>query len=157
MKDDAYTELVAYRVVLDLGVLKVDDLRGHEARRAASAEEVLIDVEEGSQSEVRDADVLLTHLASPEQDIFRLQVTMHDSFLVRMMHCLENSTDEGGCLLLVKLSMVLEVIHQVTTLEKLQNHVEGVVRLVNLVELDDVHVVEGSHDFDFVDKRFLET
>ena len=157
MKDDAYTELVADWVVLDLGVLEVDHFRSHEPRGAASAEEVLFDVEEGSQSEICDADVLLTHLACPEQDIFGLQIPMHDSFLVRMVHCLENSTDEGGCLLLVKFAVVLEVIHQVTTLEKLQNHVEGVVRLVNLVELDDVHVVEGSHDFDFVDKRFLET
>lgn len=52
--------------------------------------------------------------------------------------------------------MVFEVIHEVPALQQLQDHVERVVGLVDLVELDDVDVVERSHDLNFIDERFLE-
>jgi hypothetical protein len=44
---------------------------------------------------------------------------------------------------------------ELTTFQKLNIHINGVLGLINIVKLHEIFMVEFSHDFDFIDQRLF--
>ena len=155
MHYDPAAELIADGVIFLLCVLQVHHFGCHEPGGTATRKEVLRDVHEGRQAEVRNADVLFGHLVLPEEDVFGFEITVHDATLVRVRNAFQDRAKENCSFGLRELAMLLQIIYQITSFEQLHNHVEGVVSLVDLMELDNVGVIHRSHDFDLVYERLL--
>lgn len=91
MEDEAETEDIANRRVLGLHILDIDDLRRNVTRRSASHEQVLLRIRELSQSVIGN-HALIT-INTPEQNILRLEVAMHDVLGVHFLESLQNAKD----------------------------------------------------------------
>jgi hypothetical protein len=92
VEDQAQTEEVANGLVFGFHVLDVDDFRGNVSGGAASDEQVLADGGELGQAEVSDDAVEVSFLS--EEQVFWLQVSVHDVFGVHFSEAEQDASDD---------------------------------------------------------------
>lgn len=95
MEDDAHTEYIHIAAVDLLLLVVVDDLRGDEARRAALGEDDALLVLVCGQAVVDDlkplvAVALVQGGLALEQDVFGLDVAMHDVLALHVLDALQD-------------------------------------------------------------------
>lgn len=93
-----------------------------------------------------------------EQDIFRLEVAMHDVLAVHILHGREKLRVEFGCHPIGKptltqqlLLVLLDVVEELTLFDVLHDEVYFAGRLHNLVDADDVGMPQLLQNVDFLD------
>lgn len=90
-----------------------------------------------------------------EEDIFQLDVTMHNIFGVHVGQTGKETAHDYLDFLGLEKHLLFHVLVELAALEELQAHVEGVLRFEDLVQFHDVGVVQLSHDLNLVDESFL--
>lgn len=106
MEDEAKTEDIANRCILSLHILDIDDLRRDVPRRAAPHKQVLLRIRELGQSVV--GNYTLVAITTPEQNILRLEIAMHDVLAVHFLQPLQNTVDHQLYLLGLELFLGLD-------------------------------------------------
>lgn len=111
MEYEPQAENIANRFILSLHIFDVDDLRSHVARCSASHKEILLRVRKLRKPEIRNR-ALETPL-SPEEDVLRLQVAMHDLLAVHFLESLQDSKDSRldlhGPELVLRLDLIIKL------------------------------------------------
>lgn len=98
MEDSPKRKHIAYGLDM-LELSQFEDLRGHVAWGSASEEEILIQVSKSRQPEVYNNRL---QRISPQHDVLRLQIPMHDPFAMHMPHSPQQSTHNPSYLLLTE-------------------------------------------------------
>ena len=123
-----------------LVVVLVEDLGGDVVRSAELLVEVTVGVVDEGRAEVDDLD-LVELFVLLEQDVLRLQITMHDVCLVAVVDAGEDLFHENSSIALAELTALENLIEELTTLADLSDQVIALLVLEELVHLDDVRVV----------------
>ena len=121
-------------------VVLVEDLGGDVVRSAELLVEVTVGVVDEGRAEVDDLD-LVELFVLLEQDVLRLQVTMHDISLVAVVDAGEDLFHEDSSIALAELTTLENLVEELTTLADLSDQVIALLVLEELVHLDDVRVV----------------
>ena len=121
-------------------VVLVEDLGSDVVRSAELLVEVAVGVVDEGGAEVDDLD-LVELFVLLEQDVLRLQVTMHDISLVAVVDAGEDLLHEDSSIALAELTTLENLIEELTTLANLGDQVIALIVLEELVHLDDVRVV----------------
>ncbi len=101
MKDQTQTENVTNRFVLNFHILYVDHLRSHITRSPAPHIQIILRTTVFRQSKIRyDA---LNRVLTPQQNVLRLEITMHNSFSMDLLKSSQNAADNSLHLLGLKL------------------------------------------------------
>lgn len=145
VEDDSEAEEVADAGVAGLRALQVHDLRSHVSRSAAPHEHQLPAAAAFGQPEVSN-HALETALRA-EDDVFGLQVAVHDVGLVHGFQAGEDALHDGADLLRGELVLALELVQQLPARQQFDADVERVLALVYALYFHEVLVVEQPHDF----------
>jgi hypothetical protein len=156
VEDDSSREDIALWLDV-LALVEFNDLGSYVAGSSAPEEEVFLDVGEGGQSVVDDD---WRHGAiGPQHDVLRLEVAVHDALAVHLLHAAQQSPHELPHFRLSEEAVgLLDAVEELAASEQLQDHVDGVFRLVDALKLEDVGVrveAELAHDVELVDQTLL--
>jgi len=146
-------ENVADWIILGLHVFDVDDLGSDVAWGAAPDEEILVAVGEFSQSEV-SYDALEAALRA-EQDVLRLEISVHDPFAVHFLEAEQDGVHDDPGLLGLELVLGLDLVVELPALQQFNHDVKGVLRLEHLMKFHTVLLVQSSHDLNFFDQALF--
>ena len=92
----------------------------------------------------------------PEQNVVGLEVSVHDVLLVHGLRGEQQVLHEQLDLEFGALRHVLHLLQQLALGQQLEHQVQRVLRLVHLVEAQQVPVVQLPHDADLVQQRLLQ-
>ena len=123
-----------------LVVVLVEDLGSDVVRSAELLVKVAVGVVDEGGAKVDDLD-LVELFVLLEQDVLRLQVTMHDISLVAVVDAGEDLLHEDSSIALAELTTLENLVEELTTLADLSDQVIALLVLEELVHLDDVRVV----------------
>ena len=126
-----------------LVVVLVEDLGSDVVRSTELLVEVTAGVVDKGGTEVDDLN-LVELFVLLEQDILRLQVTMHDVGLVAVVDAGEDLFHEDSSIALAELTTLEDLIEELTTFADLGDQVIALLILEELVHLDDVWVILNS-------------
>ena len=135
-------------------VVLVEDLGGDVVRSAELLVEVTVGVVDEGRAEVDDLD-LVELFVLLEQDVLRLQVTMHDISLVAVVDAGEDLFHEDSSIALAELTTLEDLVEELTTFADLSNQVIALLILEELVHLDDVRVIDFFENIDLIEKHSL--
>ena len=121
-------------------VVLVEDLGSDVVRSSKLLVEVAVGVVDEGGAEVNDLD-LVELFVLLEQDVLRLQITMHDVGLVAVVDAGEDLLHEDSSIALAELTTLEDLIEKLTTFADLGDQVIALLVLEELVHLDDVRVV----------------
>ena len=127
-----------------LVVVLVEDLGGDVVRSAELLVEVTVGVVDEGRAEVDDLD-LIELFVLLEQDVLRLQVTMHDVCLVAVVDAGEDLFHENSSIALAEFTTLQNLVEEFTTLADLGDQVIALLVLEELVHFDDIRVILYSH------------
>ena len=98
-------------------------------------------LETSRRSEVNDLQTAVT-VRVFQQNVFWLQVSMHDAFLVTVEHCRENLFHYQRCYVFIKAAfVVLYLLEQVTSANVLLDQVKVLLILIELIHLNYVRMI----------------
>lgn len=128
MEDSPKRKHIAYGLdMLELG--QFEDLRGHVAWGSASEEEILIHVGKSRQPEVYNNRL---QRISPQHDVLRLQIPMHDPFAMHMPHSPQQSSHNPLYFLLAEPPIpILNSVVERLAGQQFHDHINRVIRLVD--------------------------
>ena len=121
-------------------VVLVEDLGGDVVRSAELLIEVTVGVIDEGGAEVNDLDLVELFVLF-EQDVLRLQVTMHDVGLVAVVDAGEDLFHENSSIAFAELTTLEDLIEELTTFADLSDQIIALFILEELVHLDDVRVI----------------
>ena len=123
-----------------LVVVLVEDLGCDVVRSTELFVEVTVGVVDEGGAEVDDLN-LVELFVLLEQDVLRLQITMHDVGLVAVVDAGEDLLHEDSSIALAELTTLEDLVEELTTLADLGDQVIALLVLEELVHLDDVRVI----------------
>ena len=121
-------------------VVLVEDLGCDVVRSAELLIEVTVGVIDEGGAEVNDLDLVELFVLF-EQDVLRLQVTMHDVGLVAVVDAGEDLFHEDSSIAFAELTTLEDLIEELTTFADLSDQIIALFILEELVHLDDVRVI----------------
>ena len=121
-------------------VVLVEDLGCDVVRSAELLIEVTVGVIDEGGAEVNDLDLVELFVLF-EQDVLRLQVTMHDVGLVAVVDAGEDLFHENSSIAFAELTTLEDLIEELTTFADLSDQIIALFILEELVHLDDVRVI----------------
>ena len=121
-------------------VVLVEDLGCDVVRSTELFVEVTVGVVDEGGAEVDDLN-LVELFVLLEQDVLRLQITMHDVGLVAVVDAGEDLLHEDSSIALAELTTLEDLIEKLTTFADLGDQVIALLILEELVHLDDVRVI----------------
>ena len=121
-------------------VVLVEDLGCDVVRSAELLIEVTVGVIDEGGAEVNDLDLVELFVLF-EQDVLRLQVTMHDVGLVAVVDAGEDLFHENSSIAFAELTTLEDLVEELATLADLGHQVIALLILEELVHLDDVRVI----------------
>ena len=124
-------------------VVLVEDLGGDVVRSAELLVEVTVGVVDEGGAEVDDLDRVELFVLL-EQDVLRLQITMHDVGLVAVVDAGEDLLHEYSSVALAELAALEDFVEELATLADFGDEVVALLVFEELVHLDDVGVVLQS-------------
>ena len=124
-------------------VVLVQNLGGDVVGSAQLLVKVAIGVVDERRSEVNDLD-LVELLVCLQQNVFRLQVAMHDVRLMAVVDAGKDLPHEDGAVSLAELATLEDLVEELTTLANFGDEVVALLVLKELVHLDDVWMVLQS-------------
>lgn len=130
VEDDANAEEIADGAVLGFKVLEVDNL-GSDVSWCTAADKHVVLVGELSESEVGDDAVEVSVL--PEEDVFRLEVSVHDVLRVHHFESFQNALHHHLDLLGREFMLGLDFVVELSAFQQLHRNVDGVLRLVDFI------------------------
>ena len=80
---------------------------------------------------------------------------MHDLFAIHVGKCLQETLHDPVILFWSQIPFLGNIIEQLSTFQKLHYQVNGVLGLMDLLQLHDVRVFQLAHHFNLIDQRFL--
>jgi len=130
-------------------VLLLQDLRRNVGRRAKPLAHHLVLLKHSREPEVNHFDLVdaILHL---EENVLRLEVSMHNALVVKVVHCQEYLLDYLGCNRLIDLLALLNHSMDVTASQVLHYQVHVVRVLVDVKQFDNAGVIEASDNRDLV-------
>ena len=152
MEYNSKTKQVTNWLVLCFQIFEIDYFRSHIARRPTAHKQVVALVAIFSQPKIGNDAVEVT--VSPEEDVFRFEVSMHDAVGVHNFQSFKDALHdhfdfEGG-----ELMSVFDFIIKLPSFQQFHTDIDRVVRLVDSKQSHQILMIELSHDFDFVDEGF---
>lgn len=90
------------------------------------------------------------------EDVGELEVPVHDLVLIKGLEGIEDLDEELNGFLFGERFVLFEILGDVAFVAVLEDEVEVVGSLLNVVEFDDVLIIAGLEDLNFVLKEFEE-
>lgn len=132
--------------------MAADDLGSNIPGRSAAVKEVVFGVNICSQSEVCEDRV--ESGGSSEHDVLRLDVSVHDSGLLKLVEGESHTSHEGLNFLFGELGHALvDASVSLAVRKQFQDHVKGVLGLKDCLQTHYVGVVEAPHQLYLVEQN----
>ena len=131
VKDNSRRKNVANWLAFGGHVLDVDDLGCDKAWSATSYEQVFAFVGISCESEITDSQFKAIFVL--EHNVLRLEVTMNDALLVKVIKSHQNLLDDFSSLLGCEFSLIFNFVIQLLSLQIFEDDVNRVVGFINFL------------------------
>lgn len=128
--------------------LKIENFRTHVQRSTANGGGHVGVLEDGGETEVANFRSTIM-----EEDIFGLDIAVHNFLRMEIVHCIENLDKnffDGGFRLRIFYEM-----SKIAIITEFENEVNVFIVEFKIVESDDVRMFDGFEEEDFIVKFFL--
>mmetsp|Transcript_94281 Transcript_94281/g.224485 ORF Transcript_94281/g.224485 Transcript_94281/m.224485 type:complete len:237 (+) Transcript_94281:776-1486(+) len=137
--------------VAAVGVLPVQNLRGHVGQRAHLVRHHGSGPEGAGQAKVRDLQQRLGEdVGGGDQDVLRLEIPVADEVPVEVEHSSKHLKKRHSCLLLCEASPTPDAVQQGASGADLHDEAQKLIILEDLIEHDDVRVIHRLHDLNLL-------